>query len=265
MRSDYYYFANSKYTKSDFLKIFPNLHDDNIEIAYLGADAELFHPDFDISKNAKIKEKYNIPADKSYIFTLHSIDPRKNLEFTTSVFIKYLTSHSISDLVFVMGGGLNVDLANKIKENCIKVAKDQGIKDPEDFVKNHIIFAGYIYDFDIANLFSHCFCSIYLSTYEGFGMPALEALACAAPVIASSTTSLPEVVGDGGLLVDPTNEAELLDALYKIYFDADLRNSLCKRALIQASKFSWEESAKKMHSKMQLAFVESHKNKGAKS
>jgi len=79
--------------------------------------------------------------------------------------------------------------------------------------------------------------------YEGFGLPVLEALACGALTITSNTSSLPEVVGDAALLIDPTSEAEIADAIEQLLSNMALRNKLRERAIFQAGKFTWERTA----------------------
>jgi glycosyltransferase involved in cell wall biosynthesis len=85
---------------------------------------------------------------------------------------------------------------------------------------------------------------VYPSLYEGFGLPPLEAMSCGAPVVASNTTSLPEVVGDGGLLVDPTNLEEIAGAMHRLMTDRALNADLRRRALARARMFTWENTAR---------------------
>jgi glycosyltransferase involved in cell wall biosynthesis len=81
-----------------------------------------------------------------------------------------------------------------------------------------------------------------VSLYEGFGLGVLEAMACGAPVVVSSTSSLPEVVGDAGLLVDPTNEQEIASAMQRLLDDSSLREELRRRSMARAALFSWERT-----------------------
>ena len=87
----------------------------------------------------------------------------------------------------------------------------------------------------------------YPSLYEGFGLPCIEAMACSCPVVASNVASLPEVVGDAGLLVAPTDVEELADALSRCLFDQKLRERLIERGTRQAARFDWKESAAKLN------------------
>jgi glycosyltransferase involved in cell wall biosynthesis len=96
---------------------------------------------------------------------------------------------------------------------------------------------------DKSALLSGAMAFVFPSLYEGFGLPPLEAMACGTPVIASNRSSLPEVVGEGGILVEPTDAESLAEAMEVLLIDDALRAELRQRALVQAAKFSWEQTA----------------------
>src|SRR5438045_8087837 len=85
---------------------------------------------------------------------------------------------------------------------------------------------------------------VFPSIYEGFGLPPLEAMACGTPVIASNVTSIPEVVGDAALLVEPLDPQQMCDAMRRIIDDADLAQSLKRRGIERAAQFTWTETAR---------------------
>lgn len=119
-----------------------------------------------------------------------------------------------------------------------KIAKSSGLKSHE------VIFIGYITDRELILLYHLCQLFVFPSWHEGFGLPALEAMACGAPVIAANTTSLPEVVVNTEALFDPFSEENISSLLLKGITDADFRQSLMESGLKQAQNFSWTKSAK---------------------
>ncbi len=241
-----FYITNSAFTKADFLKHFPTrLCESHISVALLGADREIFYRDFDERKNAQIRERYHIPHNARYIFSLCSLDPRKNLIFVARNFIECIKKHNINDLVLVLGGGAWDGFINELESSFDSLGELRG----------KIIRAGYVEDRHLANLFSHSLASVYLSTYEGFGLPVLESMSCGCPTIASSTTSVPEVLGSGGIALDPNDALGLQEAIYKIYSDESYAKKLSQRALEQAGRFSWEGCAGEIYNAFSHALL----------
>ena len=108
-------------------------------------------------------------------------------------------------------------------------------------IRNKIIITGYVDDIDLSPLYTGALAFVYPSIYEGFGLPPLEAMQCGAPVITSNTSSLPEVVGDAGIMVEPDDVTGLSGAIYKIYSSEFLRENMSKRSRERAKLFSWEK------------------------
>lgn len=230
-----YYFADSISTRNDFIKYVPNINPENIEVTYLGANENFYHEE-NIEKINKVKAKYNIPLDKKYNFSLCSLEPRKNLIFAIKNFIEFIKKNNIDDFVFVLGGGhWDKFLALLEKE----------INDLDDY-KNKILKIGYVDDEDLAALFSGAEMFVYPSVYEGFGMPVLEAMQCGCPVITSNVSSLPEVIGDAGIQIDPYKNEELVEAYEKMYFDENFRKECSQKGLDRAKNFSWEKCVNKV-------------------
>ncbi|PAF54456.1 hypothetical protein BKH42_00655 [Helicobacter sp. 13S00482-2] len=239
LNSEDYYFANSVYTKEDFIKHCPQIDPHKISVAHLGVN-ENFYPDKNERKNHLIREKYHIPKDKKYIFSLCSIEPRKNVIFIVENFIEFIKQNEIQDVVFVLAGGHWEEFIQKLEDKIHNLG----------VYKNKIIRAGYVDDGDLSNLYSHSLCSVYLSVYEGFGLPALEAMSCGAPLIASNVTSIPEVVGDGGILISPSDSLALKEAFKKIYLDSSFAQELSLKGINQAKKFSWKKCVQEMAERM---------------
>jgi len=106
-------------------------------------------------------------------------------------------------------------------------------------------FMGYVSDADLAHLYSGALAFVYPSLYEGFGLPPLEAMTCGAPVIASRTSSLPEVVGEAGLLVDPLDIEDIAAAMVRVASAPALREEMRRAGRARARQFSWQECARR--------------------
>ena len=125
------------------------------------------------------------------------------------------------------------------KTRLVALAQAQGL------TSNEIVFTGYVPDGDLVLLYNLCHLFVFPSLYEGFGLPALEAMACGAAVIASDSSSIPEVIGRQDALFDPTDPASITQALYHALTDEEFRQSLRDHAPKQAAKFSWQASAQR--------------------
>jgi glycosyltransferase involved in cell wall biosynthesis len=107
-----------------------------------------------------------------------------------------------------------------------------------------VIFTGYVPNEEIISLYSGATIFIFPSFYEGFGIPPLEAMACGTPVVASNTSSIPEVVGDAALLFNPYNIRKITEAIYSALTDEQLRNKLIEKGFERVKQFSWENTAR---------------------
>jgi glycosyltransferase involved in cell wall biosynthesis len=110
-------------------------------------------------------------------------------------------------------------------------------------IEDSVIFLGDVAEADLPALYSGPTLFVFPSLYEGFGLPPLEAMACGTPVIASNSSSLPEVIGDTGIMVDPLDVGALLRAIELVLRDERVRREMRARGLEQAAKFSWERAA----------------------
>jgi len=112
-------------------------------------------------------------------------------------------------------------------------------------LKDDVIFTGYIGSEDLPQLYNACDLFVFPSLYEGFGFPPLEAMACGSPVVCSNASSLPEVVGDAAVLVEPMDIDSLAESMYKVLNDQRLRGELVDKGLERAKLFSWKKAAQK--------------------
>ena len=232
-------FAISSYTKTDFLKHLPHLKPENIIVTPLACD-ERFKP-ANADEIKKAKEKYKIPSDKKYIFSLCTLEPRKNLIRAVKCFANFISKNNIDDLVFVLGGA-HWDRFISILENEI------GSLDKN--IKSRILKIGYVDDSDQAALYSGALFFVYTSAYEGFGLPPLEAMSCGTPVITSNNSSLPEVVGQAGIMIDYDDDEAHIKAYESYYYNENLRQENSKKGLERAKLFSWEKCADIMITEM---------------
>jgi glycosyltransferase involved in cell wall biosynthesis len=114
----------------------------------------------------------------------------------------------------------------------------------ETNVKDAVVLTGYVPESDLPALYSGALCFVYPSYFEGFGLPPLEAMKCGAPVIVGNRTSLPEVVGDAALSVDPFDVDAIATAIKKLINDSALRKELSVKGQTRAKQFSWRETAR---------------------
>ena len=125
-------------------------------------------------------------------------------------------------------------------------------------MNKYIITLGFIDDEDVNILYSNSLFFTFISLYEGFGMPPLEAMEAGVPVICANNSSLPEVVGDAAIMVNAENEKEIIEAFSKFYFNEELRNEYVEKGLARAKLFSWDKTVKIMTDKMIGVLSEEH-------
>lgn len=226
-------FYISNHTKKDMETIFPYLTESRSSVLYLAANNNFKQiSDCEILKH--IREKYQIPFKKRYVFSLCTLEPRKNLVRAVRCFMTFVQKNHIEDLVWVMGGGHWDSFIKELQKNG--VAWDS----------KYVVQAGYIDDEDLPALYSNAEWFVYTSQYEGFGLPPLEAMQCGCPVITSNNSSLPEVVGDAGIMIDWDSDEQHIEAYEKYYFNKELRKENSRKGLERAKKFSWKKTVDKM-------------------
>ncbi len=235
LTKDTYCFCDSQSCKNDFIKYFKNLDEDKMSVALISTALNLY-PQRDKKKLDVILKKYNaqIPEGSKYILYFGAPhDPRKNVLFSIKCFINFIRQNDIQDLYFILGGAR--------KDILLEMLKSYAGKNYES-CKKHIIVLEYVDKEDVNILYSNSLFFSFLSLYEGFGMPPLEAMQAGVPVICANNSSLPEVVGDAAIMVDAEDEEEIIAAFAKFYFNEELRNEYIKRGLARAKLFSWEKT-----------------------
>lgn len=220
--------AVSEATKRDLVNWY-GVNPDRITVTPLGLSADFGPPD-DRDCVTAVRARYGL-LQRPYLLYIGTVQPRKNL------------ARVIEALATVLAAGYNLDLvlAGKrgwLSEPIERRASELGIAD-------RVRFTGYIADADLPALLAGALAFIFPSLYEGFGLPVLEAMACGAPVITSTISSLPEVAGDAALLVDPLDPYAIAAAIMRVHDDATLRADLRQRGLARARQFTWESCAQR--------------------
>lgn len=171
--------------------------------------------------------------EKEYIFFLGNTDPKKNTAGTLRAYAQY-AARSQKPLPLLIAD-LNQSVVDQIlKENNI------------DEIRPLLRFSGYIPNGDLPAIYNGATTFLYTSLRESFGIPILEAMACATPIITSNTSAIPEIAGDGALLVDPLNATQIADSLIALETDLVLRDKQIAYGLERVKLFSWEHTAQQL-------------------
>jgi glycosyltransferase involved in cell wall biosynthesis len=215
--------APSHATKRDLVRHL-GIADERITVVYQGVDREVFRP----------VERRILP--QPYIVFVGSEHPRKNLATLFHAFARLKRDARFAELKLVKVGSPGSGEV-PFRAESERAARAAGIED-------EVVFVDRATGEDLAAYYSGAECFVLPSLYEGFGLPPLEAMACGCPVIVSNVTSLPEVAGGAALLVEPTDERALGDAIASVVADPALRAELGARGLARAAELSWERAAR---------------------
>lgn len=211
--------TDSYNSKQDIIRYY-GIAEEKIKVIHLGVD-EAYRP---VSEKSKFIDTIGGP----YILNVGTLEPRKNLITLLRAF-KLAKAEGIPHKLVVAG---------------LKGWGDTKIKREINGVESDIILAGYLPQGELPGLYSFADLFVYPSIYEGFGLPPLEAMACGTPVITSNVSSLPEVVGDAAVTVEPRDEKKLSEMILKVLDDRELIESLKSKGLERARLFSWERTAR---------------------
>jgi len=228
-------FAVSNFSKKDTERIF-SVPANNIEVIYNALDDRFRQGHATEADRTLIAERYQV----NYPFLLYAgrISPHKNvvriIEAFSALKAELEKDGAYPDLKLIIIG----DELSKHPDLRRAVIRSR--------VQNDVRFLGFVpigvlrIFYDLAKIF------VFPSLYEGFGLPPLEAMAHGTPVVTSNTSSIPEVVGDAAVMVNPENVFEIAHALHRVLLDQAVRDKLKARGLLQAQKFSWDESVRRM-------------------
>jgi glycosyltransferase involved in cell wall biosynthesis len=220
-------FCISETTRADVLNL-TKMPPERVFVTPLAADPNVFYPVTQPEKLLAARKRYRF-GDEPYFLALSANDPHKNFVHLIECFGALVESGELSGFNLVIVG------ANPGRNPA---AQEAIARFPR--ARSRILVPGFVPDEELAAVYSGATAFLFPSLAEGFGIPPLEAMQCGVPVIASNTTSIPEVVGDAGLLLPPSDRDGWCQAMLKISGDANLRTELARRSLARAKLFSWQ-------------------------
>jgi glycosyltransferase involved in cell wall biosynthesis len=233
--------AISTSTKDDILRHYP-LASKKVFVTHLAYDKEMFNTSIPIDDVRRVKERYAIVSD--YILYLSTLKPSKNVEGLLEAYSILKKKNKVQKTKLVITGK-----KGWLYESIFEKVKSLGLT-------QEVIFTDFIPESDKAPLIKGAKVFVLPSFWEGFGLDALYAMAAGVPVVVSDVGSLPEVVGESGVLVNPYKPASIAQGIAKVLSMGDMEyNKLIAKGLKQAEKFSWEETARKT-----IAILEKAKN-----
>lgn len=202
---------------------------EKIDVVYNGAN-ELYQP-MNLGDQQKVRQK--ISEGHPYFLFVSSIHPRKNLQRLLPAFDRLIEETGSTYRLVIVGQ------KTYINEDISRSFNDMKHRD-------RVIWTGRLEATELANITASAFASCYVSYYEGFGIPIIEAFRCGTPVITSNVTSMPEVAGGAALLVDPWSIDSIYKAMKTLHTNSDLYHQLQQNGLERSRAFSWQNAAESM-------------------
>ena len=223
-----YIITISEFSKGEIVK-YLDYPKEMIKIVYPAVDHTTYHP----VKDNGILRKLNIPDNQKIILYVGSEVPRQNVPVLINAFA--LLKKMIPDIKLVKIGDPQ---SYGARESILKLINDLKLHDD-------VVFAGYVPEEDMPKWYNAADILVYPCDYAGFGLPPLEAMACGTPVITSNTTSLPEVVGDAGIMIDPQDFELMADKMYQVLTNSKLNDKMINSGIKRSKLFKWDDSANK--------------------
>ncbi len=215
----------SEFSKKDIITTY-TISPNKIDVVYNGAN-ESYLP-IDSTTQEKVKAKYS--NGKNYFVYLGSLNPRKNIKNLLLAFENFKEKTNNDFKLLIIGSVMHNDADFKAVFETLKY-------------RNDVIFCGRLNTTDLHLVIASAYAMTYVPFYEGFGIPVLESMYCDVPVITSNTTSLPEVVADAAILVNPNSIAEISDAMVNLYSDKNLHSQLILKSQHRKLNFTWNKTA----------------------
>jgi glycosyltransferase involved in cell wall biosynthesis len=225
----------SEYSKQDLAKTY-GIPPDTITVVREAAD-ECFRPLPAAERDVALTE---ITGGVPYFLYVGLMHPRKNLVRLIRAYDRFRGSHAGAAKLVLAGPGL-------FKTGEMRRALRRAA------FRDDVVFLGTVPRDRLVRAYNAAAAFVYVSSFEGFGLPVLEAMACGVPVIASEATSLPEVCGDAALMVDPGSVEAISGAMGRLFSDPGLRRALAERGRERAARFSWDRTARQLWEAMETA------------
>ena len=220
----------SDFSRSAILKVYGHLEEDQVVVVPNAGSSE-FRPISRESAAAAVRERFGLA--ERFVLSVGDLQPRKNHIGLIRAFARLVTAcPQLKHSLLIVGK--ETWFAERVRE----AARSSGVED-------RIRFTGFVSDADLLQLYNACDVFAFPSFYEGFGLPALEAMACGRAVACSNTSALPEVVDGAAILFDPYSVDEMVRALADLLRDAELRARMERLGLQRAAHFSWQKSAER--------------------
>lgn len=226
-----YAISISEFSKQDLLDYNNEISADRVFVAPLAASKELFFQNKNREEWVRVKRKYSLPDN--YFLSVSSTDiRRKNIPHLIKCFSQFVLQEKPRDLFLVLVGNATYNYAVVNKLNINKAVRDK-----------IVISKRYIENEDLSVVYSNALCFFFMSLYEGFGLPVLEAMQCGIPVVTSNATSLPEVAGNAAIMVNPKDEMALCNTMNEVYNNEALRVKYAALGIDRAKNYSWKKCA----------------------
>ena len=218
--------TDSEHARQEIVEMFA-VPAERIAVTMLGYPPSMNEPP-DPARCAEVRQRYALP--ESYILYVGTIQPRKNLDMLIEAYARLRGEGSTTQKLVIVGrkGWLYDKLFARISALGLE---------------EEVIFTGFVPDEDLPHLYDGACLFVYLSFFEGFGLPPLEAMARGIAVVTSNTTSLPEVVGDVGITVPPDNLDRVITGMRRVLTDTELAKQMGQAGKVRARQFSWERTA----------------------